>query len=240
MGIRIIVPDVLTGATERGAPATLTTPRHRVTFSQARIPTGGDITAVPTEVGNTVTVVQPPVLRADPFYYGAFRGTVNDQDDQIRLSATPAISMAGFTTIMIARLKTVQLGDGYTSLFYMMPPGGNRSDLTLWAPSGARVLRFTTGAGTNVDHGWTPDTQWHVFSVTQSGDSVAVGVDGQEAIVTGIDTLASNGFNIGQRRGGGFSAIDVADVAIFPYMALADRRAEMTNLADFYNIEMAA
>jgi len=237
-GIRIVSPGVIGSPTSRSRPPTLTPALHRITPSQSPSQVGQEITSIPSEVGNSISVEAPPVMRADPMTYGAFRGSVNGEDDTVRLAASPSVTLATFTTLVVARLKNVALGDGYTSLFYMMPPGGNRSDLTLWAPSATRVLRWSGGSGgQTVDHGWTPDTQWHVFTVRQTADAVSVGVDGVESTVEG-PSLAGSSFSIGRRRGGGYSAVDVADAVIFPALGASAFTAEVANFANFYGVSL--
>lgn len=236
--VKVTVPAVLSSPASRSKPVTITPALHRITPSQSTVAVGQEITSIPTDVGNSITVVNPPVMRAAPFTYGAFRGTANSEDDSVRLASSPAVSLAEFTTLVVARLKNVALGSGNTSIFYMMPPGGGRNDLTLLAPSGTRVLRFTSGTSANqVNHGWTPDTNWHIFSVTQGPGSVAVGVDGVEATAN-FTPETSNGFSLGTNRGGGFANVDVADAIIFPYLTPAQRLAEVQNLAAFYGITL--
>lgn len=227
MSLIIRAPGVIANPIARLIPKTLTPALHRITPARTKSKVGEPILAIPTPVGNTVSVVAPPplVTLETGFTYARFDGV----DDLLQL--TGALSLPTFTTIQVGRLKTTS--GTYQTLFRMMPSTGARGDLSLING----VLTFVADTGQTATHPWTPDTDFHVFAVTQSSGAVSISVDGIERATT-LTPAPATGLSIGVKRGGGFTDLDLIDQIIYPNLTVPQRVAEYANLALAYGIEL--
>lgn len=233
MPVRQIGSGSLTAATEgRSWPRLVNAAAHDIVFSASPAAVGSPVTAVPTSVGNTVTVVNPPTLGKSPagFVFGDFDGV----DDQIRLSPTPALGLTNFTAIVVGRFKAIS---GTQTLFYGMPPGGDRMDLSIM--SGTLTYVGNGSSTATATHTWTPDTNWHIFTIVRASGAITIGVDGVEQSTTVTSPESFSSFNIGQKRGGGFASVSVARASIFSSaLSGAARVNERANLAPYYGVTL--
>lgn len=232
MPVRQIGSGALSAPTAgRSIPPLVNAPAHDIVFSASPATVGGAVTSIPTTVGNTVSVINPPTLGAGAgFAYGTFDGV----DDQIRLAASPALSVTNYTILVVAKFSSIS---GYNTLFYGMPPGGDRMDLSLI--SGTLSFVGNNSSTATATHTWTPDTNWHIFTVTRASGAITLGVDSavQSTNVTAPESITS--FNIGQKRAGGFSTVQVARAVIWTSaLSAASLTNERNNLAAAYGITL--
>lgn len=230
MSIRYFADTSLTAPDQGRSWPLIANALHDIPFAATPAAVGQLITSIPTTIGNTVSVESPPTLaRGEGFVLGDFDGL----DDQIRLAQSPAISMTNFTIMIVAAFKVLT---GYQSLFYGMPPGGDRSDLSL----NSGVLTFVGNtSGTAIrTHPWTPDTKLHIFEVTQASAAVTIGVDGVEASGAVSSPLPISSFNIGQKRGGGFTGLKVGRAVILPGLNAGQRATARGILAGQFGIKL--
>ncbi|GGF30221.1 hypothetical protein GCM10010922_01470 [Microbacterium sorbitolivorans] len=234
------IPQAMSGSPfYRPAPLLNPFPYNRIVPGMAPDALGSPITAIPTGPGSTNPSI--PAVVGDPIKRGSGTGfsfaELDGVNDALSVSTDPN-SRAAATIMIVARLKSTA---GFQTIFFNGPSGANRWDLTLF-DAGPNRLRYVYSSSdtTLATHPWIPDTDWHVFTVTRTASTVNIGVDLQFSPTLGITTDPSlSTIRVGQRRGSGAQsqAIDIAEVIVFPTLAVSEFRvAEVKNLMAYYGL----